>query len=111
MRFDLLIFSNVGCIVLFSLASLRLLLALLLLHLLLNDAGRLLRSDLFQHILHLEDSLVVNWLVDLAQQRLIPNHSLGELNVRDGRAAEVIDHVLDEYKGLILDFLMRFCFS
>ena len=32
-------------------------------------------------------------------------------HVRDGRAAEVIDHVLDEYKGLILDFLMRFCFG
>ena len=104
-------FSNVGYFVIFSLASLRLLLALLLLHLLLNDTGRLLGSDLFQHILHLEDSLVINWLIDLAQQRLIPNHSLGELYVRDGRAAEVIDHVLDEYKGLILDFLMRFCFG
>lgn len=64
-----------------SLAGLRLLLALLLLHLLLNNAGGLLGCDLLEHVLHLEYSLVVDWFVDFAQQSLIPNHALRELDV------------------------------
>ena len=86
-------------------------LAFLLLHLLFDDACSLLSCNFFKHILDLEHSLVVNWLINFTQQGLISNHSLGELNIRNGCATEMINYILDKDEWLLFHFFICFSFS
>jgi len=82
--------------------SFRRLFSFALFHLLLHHAGSLLCGDIFELLMELENSLIINRFVDVDQQSFISDHTLGEFDITHSVSTQVLGKIINQNQWLFL---------